>query len=80
MAPIEKYVGEKITRDMWKDKVAAWRESTTTSPSGHHLGHFKALIRRSEESPNTDKGKIMYQKQNDLIDAHIVLLNYAWDH
>eukprot|EP00957_Ditylum_brightwellii_P073097 5555956-Ditylum_brightwellii.AAC.1 len=59
---------------MWKGKVAAWRESTTTLPSVRHLGHFKALIRHFEEDPNTDEGKIMYQKQND---AHIVLLFLA---
>eukprot|EP00957_Ditylum_brightwellii_P159116 12109756-Ditylum_brightwellii.AAC.1 len=80
MAPIEKYMGKKITCTMWKGKVAAWRESTTTSLSEHHLGHFKALIRCFAEDPNTDKGKIMYQKQTDLIDAHIVLLNYAHEH
>eukprot|EP00957_Ditylum_brightwellii_P013903 1048624-Ditylum_brightwellii.AAC.1 len=57
MAPIERYVGKKITPDMWKGKVAAWRESTTTLPPGCHLGHFKALIRCFEEDPNTDKGK-----------------------
>eukprot|EP00957_Ditylum_brightwellii_P195957 14930240-Ditylum_brightwellii.AAC.1 len=59
MAPIEKYVGKKIIREIWKGKVAAWHESTTTSLSGHRLGHFKALIRRSAEDPNTDEGKIM---------------------
>eukprot|EP00957_Ditylum_brightwellii_P140240 10685465-Ditylum_brightwellii.AAC.1 len=80
MAPIKKYVGKKITCDMWNGKVAAWHESTTTLPSGCHLGHFKALIRHFEEDLNTDEGKIMYQKQIDLIDAHIVLLNYAQDH
>eukprot|EP00957_Ditylum_brightwellii_P008052 610835-Ditylum_brightwellii.AAC.1 len=73
-------LAKKITRDMWKGRVAAWHESTTTSPSGCHLGHFKAFIRRFEEDPNTDEGKIMYQKQTDLVDAHIVLLNYAQDH
>eukprot|EP00957_Ditylum_brightwellii_P088533 6742865-Ditylum_brightwellii.AAC.1 len=57
MAPIGKYVGKKITREMWKGKVAAWRKSTTTSPSGHHLGHFKALIWCFAEDPNTDEGK-----------------------
>eukprot|EP00957_Ditylum_brightwellii_P170187 12955206-Ditylum_brightwellii.AAC.1 len=62
MAPIERYVGKKITFDMWKGKVAAWHESSTTSPSGRHLDHFKALIRRFEEDLNTDEGKIMYQK------------------
>eukprot|EP00957_Ditylum_brightwellii_P036764 2784250-Ditylum_brightwellii.AAC.1 len=61
MAPNEKYVGKKIICEMWKGKVAAWCESTTTSPSGRHLGHFKALIRCVAEDPNTDEGKIMYQ-------------------
>eukprot|EP00957_Ditylum_brightwellii_P033213 2516479-Ditylum_brightwellii.AAC.1 len=58
MAPIKIYVGEKITCNMWKGKGAAWHESTTTSPSGCHLGHFKALIRHFAEDPNTDEGKI----------------------
>eukprot|EP00957_Ditylum_brightwellii_P199765 15228526-Ditylum_brightwellii.AAC.1 len=80
MAPFERYVGKKITSDMWKGKVAACHELTTTLPLGHHLGHFKALIRRFEEDLNTDKGKIMYQEQTDLVNAHIRLLNYAQDH
>eukprot|EP00957_Ditylum_brightwellii_P087687 6677050-Ditylum_brightwellii.AAC.1 len=80
MAPIEEYVGKKITHAKWKGKVAAWGESTTTSPSGRHLGHFKALIWCFAEDPNTDEGQIMYQKQIDLIDAHTVLLNYAREH
>eukprot|EP00957_Ditylum_brightwellii_P144463 11004428-Ditylum_brightwellii.AAC.1 len=71
MAPIDEYVGEKITRLKWKGKVAAWHESTTTSPSGRQLGHFKALIWCFAEDPNTDEGQIMHQKQLDLIDAHI---------
>eukprot|EP00957_Ditylum_brightwellii_P077073 5857478-Ditylum_brightwellii.AAC.1 len=74
MAPIERYVVDKITRDMWKGKVAAWHESTTTLLSGCHLGHFKALIRGFEEDLNTDEGKIMYQKQTDLVNAHIFYL------
>eukprot|EP00957_Ditylum_brightwellii_P055431 4200379-Ditylum_brightwellii.AAC.1 len=63
MAPIKKYVGKKITCVMWKGKVAAWRESTTTLLSGCHLGHFKAVIRHFAEDPNTDEGQIMYQKK-----------------
>eukprot|EP00957_Ditylum_brightwellii_P019515 1472168-Ditylum_brightwellii.AAC.1 len=58
MDPIKKYVGEKITCVIWKGKVAAWCESTTTLLSGRHLGHFKALIRRFAEDTNTDEGQI----------------------
>eukprot|EP00957_Ditylum_brightwellii_P085610 6512629-Ditylum_brightwellii.AAC.1 len=80
MAPIKKYVGKKNTRDMWKGKVAAWHESTTTSLSSCQLGHFKALIWCFEEDLNTDERKIMYQKQIDVINTHIILLNYAQDY
>eukprot|EP00957_Ditylum_brightwellii_P031140 2359410-Ditylum_brightwellii.AAC.1 len=75
MAPVERYVGKKMTRDMWKGKVAAWHESTTILLSSCHLGCFKALIRCFEEDLDTNEGKIMYQKQTDLVDAHIVLLD-----
>jgi hypothetical protein len=27
------------------DAICKWRESTTTSPSGRHLGHYKILLR-----------------------------------
>eukprot|EP00957_Ditylum_brightwellii_P080025 6085974-Ditylum_brightwellii.AAC.2 len=53
-----------------------WHESTTTSPSGRHLRHFKALICMFKKAPETDKGREMYKKE-DIIDAHIGLLNYA---
>jgi hypothetical protein len=33
----------EIGIEEWKHKVKFWRESTCTSPSGVHLGHFKAL-------------------------------------
>jgi hypothetical protein len=33
-----------ITEQDVKKGFAKWTESTTTSPSGRHLGHYKALI------------------------------------
>ena len=35
-----------ITAEEFEGKIRVWTESTTTSPSGLHLGHFKALIAR----------------------------------
>ena len=32
-----------ITIQQWKDKFRHWKESKSTSPSGIHLGHYKAL-------------------------------------
>ncbi len=39
-----------ISFDDFKGKIDAWRESTTTSPSGVHLGHYKALFAKHKYS------------------------------
>eukprot|EP00957_Ditylum_brightwellii_P027960 2112424-Ditylum_brightwellii.AAC.1 len=66
-----------MTKAQWKGKVAKWRENTTTSLLGRHLGHFKALLRKFAESPDTDEGQKMIQTREDIIDAHVSLLNYV---
>eukprot|EP00957_Ditylum_brightwellii_P090447 6888447-Ditylum_brightwellii.AAC.1 len=70
-------IGKKITKKQWKGKVAKWQENTATLPSGRHLGHFKALLRRFAVSPDTDEGREMFRKREDVINAHISLLSYA---
>ena len=39
-----------ITRQEFIDKLKVWTETTTTSPSGLHLGHFKPLLARHKYS------------------------------
>ena len=34
----------KLTCNKFRGKMLAWVEQTTTSPSGRHLGHYKALF------------------------------------
>jgi hypothetical protein len=44
---LKKYAGnlsDYITIDDLRQGYAKWRESTSTSPSGLHLGHEKALL------------------------------------
>eukprot|EP00957_Ditylum_brightwellii_P085442 6499646-Ditylum_brightwellii.AAC.1 len=60
LEPVNKVIGTKITKAQWKGKVTKWRENTTTSPSGRYLGHFKALIRKCVEFPDTNKGQDMF--------------------
>ena len=43
-----------ITRQEFIDKLKVWTESTTTSPSGLHLGHFKSLLARHKYSMATE--------------------------
>ena len=33
-----------LTYEEFKGNFKMWRESTTTSPSGRHLGHYKVLV------------------------------------
>ena len=33
-----------VTYGEFRGKMRVWRESTSTSPSGRHLGHYKALV------------------------------------
>eukprot|EP00957_Ditylum_brightwellii_P211456 15366183-Ditylum_brightwellii.AAC.2 len=77
METSDKLIGTKITKNQWKDKVIKWHESTTTSPSGRHVGNFKALICWFEEFLDTKEGREMYRKREDIIDTHVGLLNYA---
>ena len=42
-----------IIKEEMMDRYKKWRETTTTSPSGRHLGHFHALF-RSFKSDNED--------------------------
>ena len=39
-------IGKEISVEEWKDKIRVWRGKTTTSPSGKHLGYYKALLSR----------------------------------
>ena len=52
-------ISPTITEEEFRGKLTAWRETTTTSPSGLHLGHYKSLFAKhsfsqipEEESDN----------------------------
>ncbi|KAI2490363.1 hypothetical protein MHU86_24203 [Fragilaria crotonensis] len=76
-----------ITDAEFEDKLRVWTESTTTSPSGLHLGHYKALIARhsfqtdaSDEELTTEfkqQRDELDLKQKELRDLHLGMLNYA---
>eukprot|EP00957_Ditylum_brightwellii_P011322 855965-Ditylum_brightwellii.AAC.1 len=57
---------EKVEIYKLKDKARTWNEQTTTSPSGKHLGHFKALLSHGLDNPKSDEGKDLRAKQDLL--------------
>ena len=76
-----------ISSEKFSSKLKIWSESTTTSPSGLHLGHFKALIaKHSFSSDSFDEDLTVSDriqraeldaKQRDLFDLHLAMINYA---
>jgi hypothetical protein len=76
-----------ITLEEYVSKLRVWRESTATSPSGLHLGHYKAMIARHAYSHVTDtdteelrlcKAELDF-KQSEILEVHLALLNYAME-
>ena len=76
-----------ITAAEFRSKLQVWSESTTTSPSGLHLGHFKALISKHSYSSDLPDDELtpefclqrdeLNSKQDDLFQIHLRLINYA---
>lgn len=74
-----------ITEEEFIGKLSVWRESTSTSPSGLHLGHYKALVARHQhsEADNNESDQAQAEKfeldkmQRDLLLLHLRLINYA---
>jgi hypothetical protein len=70
-----------ITEQEYIGKLRVWKESTSTSPSGLHLGHYKALIARHEYSDIDTADEELRNEWNHmqscLLTLHIQMLNYA---
>eukprot|EP00957_Ditylum_brightwellii_P211781 15366593-Ditylum_brightwellii.AAC.1 len=63
----------------WESSVRAWCKATTTFPSGQHLRHFKVLVHRHSMPLYTDEGQELSANQNELVDAHTEMMQYALD-
>ena len=75
----------QVSEEEYVGKLKAWRETTATSPSGMHLGHYKALlahhsfteIPEDEDDEHREKREALNRKQNEMLQVHSTLLNYA---
>jgi hypothetical protein len=67
-----------ITEKEMMDKYKFWPESTTTSPSGHHLGHYCALLPGLRTT--TTKGRELDSMRTDLVRLHHQMLDYTLRH
>ena len=73
-----------ISTEEYTNKLKNWAESTSTSPSGLHLGHYKALISRHRYTDiDLDDEELVAKRdewnmmQQQLLELHVRMLNYA---
>jgi hypothetical protein len=67
-----------ITAEKMMGKYKRWKERTSTSPSGWHLGHFRALFRPLKATTNEERNKLDGIRLR-LIEAHATMLQTAYD-
>ena len=72
-SPVSKYV----TTPMLRAKFSKWRESTTTSPSGLHLGHWRAISVDYKEAYDEATAEKIWAIQEYILQVHANLINYA---
>ena len=75
----------ELTEEEWIGKMKIWNEATTTSPSGLHLGHHKALIKPFPMPENSRDDDLDSPPPTEilrcaLLQAQIQLINYAIHH
>ena len=75
----------EMTAEAFEGKIKAWREATTTSPSGRHLGRYKALYAPSTYLPDPDENKDgdyeqFLAKQQDIAKVVVQIINFCIRH
>lgn len=68
-----------LTMDEFSGKIKKWREATTTSPSGRHLGRYKALFKPGSYDANTDPdtAREFEAKQTAIAEIIVSIINYC---
>jgi hypothetical protein len=61
-------------------KLCIWRESTSMSPSGRHLGHYKALCRPIAYACDPHEQDDLKESRLALLQAHLEIINYCLRH
>jgi len=72
-------IPEKVDWSDWRQKFKTWRETTRTSPSGVHLGHFKSLLSKIYKvgEGQCDIDTDILSGQQVLFEATLTIVNLA---
>ena len=69
-----------LTSTKFDNQMKKWRESTSTSPSGRHLGHYKVLLSTPDRTLKDDEIKDIKSIQSDIKKCYLGLINYCIRH
>lgn len=72
----------EITYEEFRGKIQSWRETTCTSPSGRHLGRYRALFARGTYDKHTQEEayELFQSKQRAIVDVILSIINYMIRH
>jgi hypothetical protein len=70
----------ELTLEEFTRKLRIWRESTSTSPSGRHLGHYKAVYRPIAYACEPHERADLKDSRLALLQAHLSIINYCLRH
>ena len=66
---------EEIKTEFTVDEVKKERETTSTSPSGRHLGHYKSILKRDGTGKEEHKESV-----DEIFGTQTALMNIAFKH
>jgi len=72
-------ISAEITYEEFRGKIRSWRETTCTSPSGRHLGRYRALFARGiyDAHAQEEEYELFKSKQRAIVDVILSIINYA---
>ena len=66
-----------LTEEEFRGKLRVWNERTTTSPSGRHLGRYKALYAKSIYPPESNDHETFLRKQESIRTLILQIINFC---
>jgi hypothetical protein len=74
-----KVLSEKIDCEISEDDFISgfkkWKESTSTSPSGWHLGHYKAIVYDPDLKNQDPEKQHLHERKTNFVKALVKLIN-----
>jgi hypothetical protein len=74
-----KVLGKKIDTEILEEDFISgfkgWKESTSTSPSGRHLGHYKAIVNDLDLKKQDPAKSHLQERETNFVSSLIKLLN-----